>query len=185
MNCKRIFIPLLATVMISGCSSQIIQPVEVENSQYISNEAVGHYLENSITVETINFLPTISRVSNMEGRANLNNKDAKTAIENSLESIGFLGDDSTKYTLKADLIDSDLDKTFSERFDKDISIDIEIEYTLKEGDNIVYNENIKSSASNGRPLFSFNVYKNEKNVVEKAYRNNFKQMIENLQSLKD
>ena len=110
------------------------------------------------------------------------NVDAKKAIEKSLKAAGMFGGLSGDYTLKATLVDSDIGNIFSTRSYKRKMI---INYKLINdiSGEVLYDKTITGHGKGEFYIITFDHYGREQDVAEKAFKDNFRQLIEDLKSL--
>lgn len=177
----------LVLLLLAGCSGQIIKPASVEDSSYLAdNLKKEHFLTNNIEVKAKNFFFSKNAKKGQKNRANLDNKNFEITLNNSLSSIGFLGNNNTSYTLEASLVDASLEENFVRRFENNRKVNIVIDYTLTDNkENIVYEQRISGTGLINKGSFNVNVYDIEKVAVEEAYRNNIKRLVEDLNNLKN
>ncbi|MCH4812844.1 hypothetical protein [Vreelandella neptunia] len=182
-NIIKSVIALVSLAVLSGCASPMIQSSGVEESTYRSSESVSsnHILHRNISVETNGFLETSKSLVSKQSKSNLNNEDAKKAIENSLNSAGMLGDANSEYLLTATLIDADLGSIWTNKASKrEISVQYSITTLFSKG---IYDNVITGIGENDFKLFTVDNYGREKSASEKAYKDNFRQLIEDLKNL--
>lgn len=180
-NLIKLSVASLALVALSGCVNS--KAVSASGSEYYTAETVSsqHALHNAVSVSTTGFLETSRSAFSSQNKSNLNNEDAKTAIENSLENAGLLASTDGSYNLTAKLVDADLGNIWVNKVNER---DIVIEYTLVDSAGVVvYNNVITGEGRRDYRLFDFNLLGKEQLTATKAYQDNFRQLIEDLRKL--
>lgn len=176
----------ISLVLLSGCASPFISPADVDRSAYkvdpSEKVSSNHKLSNDVTVETTGFLETTKVYIKRNSKSNLNDENAKKAIEKSLKAAGMFGGLSGDYTLKATLVDSDIGNIFSTRSYKRKMI---INYKLINdiSGEVIYDKTITGHGKGEFYIITFDHYGREQDVAEKAFKDNFRQLIEDLKSL--
>lgn len=187
MKIKNLFksaIAIGSLVVLSGCASMGPTATGVSESTYTSNESVSpeHRLHRNVSVEAEGFLATSRNPHSSRATANLDNSDAKKAIEKSLLSANLLSNGQGRYVLTAQMIDPDLSGVLigSNRVSKR---NIVIKYFLRDMEgSTIYSNIITGSGDRDAPLMG-NIWKQQKITSEIAYRDSFRQLIEDLKNL--
>lgn len=183
-KCISLFTISLA---LSGCSSNMIEPADVEKSAFIANKIDNkHFLHKNLEVETNGFFFISDEILTKKSRANLDNDDARKALELSLDSANMLSSDAD-FTLRATLLDAGLEEKIGFRFINNREINITINYILFNNlGHIIYDKDITSSGYiSDYSLFNLNAYEKEKDAVERAYKENFKELTYDLKVIED
>lgn len=176
----KLAVASLALVVLSGCVANV-KPVNAEASYAISESKVSadHPLVNNVSVETNDFLET-SKTKISLRTANLNNEEAKVAIEESLNSAGMYVNNLGQYLLTARLVDAD-NANFSG--DRMRERNISIHYILSDNSgSSFYNNIILGEGRNNIPLMG-SQWTQENITATRAYQDNFRQLIEDLRKL--
>lgn len=186
MKIKNLFksaIAIGSLVVLSGCASMGPTATGVSESVYTSNSQVSnqHRLSNNVKVETEEFLETSRNAYSSRATANLNNSDAKKAIESSLANAGMLARSGGEYTLRAIMVDPDLSGTITGS-NRSWNREITIRYLLTGNNRTVYDRTITGVANRDKGGLH-NVWSEQKTTSEIAYRDSFRQLIEDLKNL--
>lgn len=182
-NSIKVLIAGVLLAVLSGCASPRIQSAGIDESAYEANSVpASHTLHRNVSVKTEGFLETSKNLFAENNKSSLNDEDAKKAIERSLDHAGMLGNSNSEYVLTAKLIDADLGNIWVNKASRR---EITIEYNLVSlfSENI-YDNIITGVGENDFKIITFDNYGREKRAAEKAYKDNFRQLIEDLKKLK-
>ncbi|WP_133155036.1 hypothetical protein [Billgrantia endophytica] len=180
---KMVF-AIVSLAVLSGCASMGPSATGVSESTYRADKHVSaqHKLHGNVSVKTEGFLNTSRNPHSSRSTANLDNSDAKKAIEKSLSSANLLASSGGEYTLTAEMKDPDLAGVLigSNRVSKR---NIVIKYFLKDkGGSTIYSNVITGSGDRDAPRMG-NIWKQQKITSEIAYQDSFRQLIEDLKGL--
>lgn len=184
-NSIKVLIAGVSLVVLSGCTSVGSQPTGNEEATYYTSSGVSQDYElfENISVETHEFLETTKNAFSAKSTANLNNENAKKVIEASLNEANLLARGEGRYLLTARLVDADLAGVFigTNRNEKR---SITIEYNLVDlfNQSSLYDNVITGRAERDAP-FVANAWTQQKITSEIAYKDNFRQLIEDLKDL--
>ncbi|WP_311950180.1 hypothetical protein [Halomonas piscis] len=176
----RLSIAILGIMLLSGCT--ITGEPRSENVVFDGN---GYTVENSnlrdsIAVGEISDFPGTSNFT-YSGRLapNFSNKSFEEVLKASLENASLHGEG---YTLDAKLIDSgDWSDWFYSPFKEQIRV-IKIKYTLRDGSNVLQNQEIESSVAIDKSLIR-PFYIQQRKAAEASYKENIRLMIEEINEL--
>lgn len=175
----KLAIAIVGLVFLSGCTV-----TGEPRSENVAFDGEGYVVateefKNSISVGEISNFPGTSNFS-FSGRLapNFSDESFKEVLEQSLQNSSLFGDN---YILNAKLIDSgdwsDWGTSWGTK-----SRRIEIEYTLTDNNDVIYNETIVSDiARKNNPLAPF--YLTQRVTAEINYAENIKLLIEDLNKL--
>lgn len=181
-NSIKVLIAGVSLALLAGCASPRIQSAGVDESSYEANSvSASHTLHRNVSVKTEGFLETSKNLFAENNKSNLDNEDARKSIERSLDYAGMLGNANSEYVLKARLVDADLGNIWVNKGSKR---EITIEYNLVSlFDENLYDNIITGVGENDFKIIGFDNYGREKRAAEKAYNDNFRQLIEDLKDL--
>lgn len=184
-NSIKMLIAGVSLAVLSGCASVGPQPTGNEYATYYTSSGVAqdHELFENVSVETHEFLETTKNHLSSKSTANLNNENAKKVIEASLDEANLLAGGEGRYLLTARLVDADLAGVIlgTNRNEKR---SITIEYNLVDlfDQGSLYDNVITGNADRNAP-FMANAWTQQKITSEIAYKDNFRQLIEDLKDL--
>lgn len=178
-NIFKLLVAGVSLAVLSGCANT--QAVSGEESYYSNGKVdYNHKLYKNVSVEKVDdFLETSKNLFSDKKTSNLNNEEARIALEKSLKASGMLSNGYADYSLDATLVDADLASLMSDRMEER---NVSIEYNLKYSGNNIYSNVITGNGEN-EVGFIYLQWKEEHNTSKKAYKDNFRQLIEDLKDL--
>ncbi|NWO07473.1 MAG: hypothetical protein HLX50_17815 [Alteromonadaceae bacterium] len=178
----RIAISLFSMMLLAGCMTVTGAPRE-ENVVYneTSTEQAGSALSDSVSLGEVSEFPGMSVITlSFKTNPNLDDDEFKEFLRQSLDNAGLLGEG---YVLDAKLVDSD---NWGLGFDLglgELTRNLAVEYTLKNPDNeVVYSEVIVGDGEITNYNFFWPYHLIEREAAEKGYKDNIRQLIEELKS---
>lgn len=185
LNITKSIIALASLAVLSGCAAVHSPHVNMDNTVYESTSEVNanSELKNNVSLEEVKDFKSSST------SAGLNNETAREAITKSLKSADLLSlNDNGRFELSAYLIDADDAGLFIETRNQMTGFDrnIIVNYSLYDTENkyVVYKESITGSGVNDyEDATIFGFYDHVRVAGERAYNDNFRQLIEGLKNL--
>lgn len=177
-NSIKVLIAGVSLVLLAGCANT--KAVTSQDAYYKSTEVVSNSkLSNNIQVEAEGFRETSKNLFSENRTSSINNSEAKKAIEESLKTAGLFSQEGS-YVLKASLLDSDLAGFWGQKTEeREISINFLLEDSYN---NVIYNKDIVGKGENEIGFISLQ-WKEEHIVATRAYRDAFRQLIEDLKDI--
>lgn len=172
----------IASMALVGCSG--IDPLTRDDVDYESQKVEEEtFFANNISVRTDGFLETDRRLYSGDMKSNLNNLEARKAIEASLDSAGMFNNNG-EYLLDVKLADAG-ESNFLENDDKSLDRQVRIEFDLI---NQVDEERITRDlvVGNGKKRTGkmFKDMSNEEYLMSKmAYQDAIKKLIDKVKIL--
>lgn len=183
MKIKNLFksaIAIGSLVVLSGCANTQGGASHLNAYYSTSNVSQEHRLHNNVQVGDLNgFLDTSKNLFSTQKTANLSEDEARKALEESLRQAGMLSN-SGKYRLDAELVDADLAGLMSHRMTER---NITISYVLSEAYRATLYESVITGRGENQIGFINNQWKEERVTAERAYQDNFRQLIEDLKNI--
>ena len=179
-NSIKVLIAGISLAVLSGCANT--KAVTSQDIYYTSEKVNSqHKFSNNIEVDKLDgFLETSKNLFSEAKTSNLNEAEARRALEKSLDEAGMLSNGSADYLLDISLIDADLASLMSDRMEER---EITIRYTLKNPlVNTVYKNVITGRGENEIGFIGFQ-WKEEHITATRAYRDVLRQLIEDLKDL--
>lgn len=178
-NMLKVIASLAMLAVLAGCTvtgEPRSKNVAFDGDGYI---VATEEFENSIKIgEVTNFPGTNPFGYTDKVNPNFSNKSFKAVLEESLKNANLYGEG---YTLSANLIDSGNWPTWGVMWGEQTRR-IEIEYTIKDRDEIVFQETIVSDIAVDVNEVNF-TYLEQRKVAEVNYADNIKQLIEKINKL--
>lgn len=178
----KLAMAILGMMVLSGCVTVTGIPRE-DNVVYnsTSKKTTLHYLTNSVSLGEINGFPGMSIITlSFKTNPNLNDEEFEEYLLKSLGNAGLLGE---RYVLNAELVDSDnwglvVDTGIGKK-----TRNLAVKYTLLNANReIVYSEVIVGDGEIKNYNFFRPYHLIEREAAEKGYKDNIRQLIEDLKS---